>query len=81
MLAINAANRGDLDRAKRELDVAVSEVPYAVDALVMLGDIAARKGDFVKAKSEFEEALRFNPSHRGALGRMAAIGARASRPQ
>ncbi len=73
MLAINAANHGDMDRAKRELDFAVSEVPYAVDALVMLGDIAARKGDFASAKTEFEEALRFNPSHRGALGRMAAL--------
>lgn len=73
MLAIDAAKRGDYDRATRELDVAVDEVPYAVDALVMLGDIAARRGDFAKARSWFEEALRFNPSHRGALGRLAAL--------
>jgi hypothetical protein len=73
MLAIDAARRGDYDRATRELDFAVDEVPYAVDALVMLGDIAARRGDFGKARSWFEEALRFNPSHRGALGRMAAL--------
>jgi len=73
MIAIDAANRGDYDRATRELDFAVSEVPYAVDALVMLGDIAARRGDFAKARGWFEEALRFNPSHRGALGRLAAL--------
>jgi len=73
MLAINAANHGDYDRATRELDFAVDEVPYAVDALVLLGDIAARRGDFAKARSWFEEALRFNPSHRGALGRLAAL--------
>jgi len=73
MIAIDAANRGDYDRATHELDFAVSEVPYAVDALVMLGDIAARRGDFAKARGWFEEALRFNPSHRGALGRLAAL--------
>jgi len=73
MLGIAAANRGDFDRADRELELAVSEVPYAVDALVLLGDIAARRGDFAKARSWFEEALRFNPSHRGATARMAAL--------
>jgi len=73
MLAINAANHGDLARAKRELELVVSEVPYAVDAQVMLGDIAARKGDFAAARKDFEEALRFNPSHRGALTRIAAL--------
>lgn len=73
MLAINAANRGDYDRATRELEFAVDEVPYAVDALVLLGDIAARRGDFVKARSWFDEALRFNPSHRGALARLASL--------
>ena len=73
MLAIDSANHGDFDRATRELDIAVDEVPYAVDALVMLGDIAARRGDYAKARSWFEEALRFNPSHRGALGRLASL--------
>jgi len=73
MLAIDAANRGDYDRATRELDFAVDEVPYAVDALVLLGDIAARRGDFAKARGWFDEALRFNPSHRGALARLAAL--------
>jgi hypothetical protein len=73
MLAIRAANSGDYERANRELDVAIGEVPYAVDALVLRGDIAARRGDFAQAKSWFEEALRFNPSHRGALARMAAL--------
>ena len=82
MLAIDAANRGDYDRATRELEFAVDEVPYAVDALVLLGDIAARRGDFVKARSWFDEALRFNPSHRGALARLAALQERGRpRPQ
>jgi len=73
MLAIRAANSGDFDRATRELDIAIGEVPYAVDALVLRGDIAARRGDFAQAKSWFDEALRFNPSHRGALARLAAL--------
>jgi tetratricopeptide (TPR) repeat protein len=72
-LAIAAANRGDLDRAKRELDLVVDEVPYATDALVMLGDIAMRQGDRAAAKGWFEEALRFDPAHRGAHARLAAI--------
>jgi len=72
-LGVDAAKRGDFDRATKELEFAVNEVPYAVDALVMLGDIAARRGDFAKARSWFDEALRFNPAHRGALGRIAAL--------
>jgi HEAT repeats/Cytochrome c552/Cytochrome c554 and c-prime/Tetratricopeptide repeat len=73
MLGIRAANRGDYDRANRELGFAVREVPYAVDALVLLGDIAARRGDYAKAKSWFDEALRFDPAHRGAKAREAAL--------
>jgi len=74
-LAITAANRGDLDTAQRELEFVVSEAPYVTDSLVMLGDIRARRGDFAGARSWFEEALRFDPSHRGANARMRALAA------
>jgi hypothetical protein len=73
MLAIAAANRGDLYGAQRELEFVVGEAPYVTDSLVMLGDIRARRGDFTGARGWFEEALRFDPSHRGANARMKAL--------
>jgi HEAT repeat protein len=73
MLAIDAANHGDLGRAQRELEFVVAEVPYATDALVMLGDIHARQGDMAAAKALFEEALRFNPRQKNALARLQVL--------
>jgi Flp pilus assembly protein TadD len=70
--AIGAANRGELDAAIRELDLALNDAPYATDALVLLADIYARRGDVPRAKSLLQEALRFDPSHRGAKARLAA---------
>jgi len=72
-LAIDAANHNDLDTAERELKTAVAEVPYLTDALVMLADIRMRRHDPAGAKEYLEEALRFNPQHRGANGRLAAM--------
>ncbi|MEA2569465.1 MAG: hypothetical protein QOI24_1466 [Acidobacteriota bacterium] len=71
MLAINAANRGDFDAATRELDTALTETPYATDALVLLADINARRGNLPHARELLEEALRFDPSHKGARRRLA----------
>jgi Flp pilus assembly protein TadD len=70
---IGAANRGEFDTAIRELEFALNDAPYATDALVLLADIYARRGDITRAKSLLEEALRFDPSHRGAKARLAAI--------
>jgi hypothetical protein len=70
---IGAANRGEFDAAIRELEFALNDAPYATDALVLLADIYARRGDVPRAKSLLEEALRFDPSHRGAKARLAAI--------
>ncbi|MEA2338882.1 MAG: hypothetical protein QOE82_2889, partial [Thermoanaerobaculia bacterium] len=69
---IGAANRGDFDAAVRELEFALNDAPYATDALVLLADIHARRGDVAKAKALLEEALRFDPSHRGAKARLNA---------
>jgi hypothetical protein len=81
-LGITYAKRGDFDAATRELTVAVDEVPYATDALVLLADINARRGNMPAARAWLEEALRFNPSHRGALERirMLASGRPARQP-
>jgi len=72
---IGAANRGDFDAAIRELEFALNDAPYATDALVLLADIYARRGDLPHAKSLLEEALRFDPSHRGARARLNAASA------
>ncbi|MBV8545606.1 MAG: ammonia-forming cytochrome c nitrite reductase subunit c552 [Acidobacteria bacterium] len=73
---IGAANRGEFDAAIRELDVAINDAPYATDALVLMADIYARRGDVPHAKSLLEEALRFDPGHRGAKARIDAIATR-----
>jgi hypothetical protein len=77
MRAIGAANRGDFDAASRELDAALSDAPYAADALVMLADIHARRGDVTGARALLEEALRFSPNHRGARARLDAASSAA----
>ncbi|HKO01324.1 MAG TPA: HEAT repeat domain-containing protein, partial [Thermoanaerobaculia bacterium] len=71
MLAISAANHGDFDAATRELDNALAQTPYATDALVLLADINARRGNLPHARELLEEALRFDPAHRGARKRLA----------
>jgi hypothetical protein len=70
---IGAANRGEFDAAISELEFALNDAPYATDALVLLADIYARRGDIPHAKSLLEEALRFDPSHRGAKARIDAM--------
>ncbi len=73
-LSVAAGNRGDFDTAAREIDTALALAPYATDALVFRADIDARRGDYTAAREHLHEALRFNPSHRGALGRLKAAG-------
>jgi HEAT repeat protein len=73
ILAIAAANRNDLATAQRELTFVVDEVPYATDAAVMLADIAIRRNDRSAATMWLDEAIRFNPAHRGALARLRAL--------
>jgi hypothetical protein len=73
---IGAANRGELDDAIRELEFALNDAPYATDALVLLADIYARRGDIGRAKSLLEEAVRFEPGHRGAKARIDAMSSR-----
>jgi hypothetical protein len=72
---IGAANRGELDTAVRELEFALNDAPYATDALVFLADIYARRGDVPHARALLEEALRFDPGHRGARARLDAASA------
>jgi hypothetical protein len=72
MLSIAAANRGDSDTALKEIDLALAQAPYVADALVFRADLDARRGNMAAAKAELQEALRFDPRHRGALGRMKA---------
>lgn len=71
MLAIAAANHGQFDVAERELNTVLAQTPYATDALVLLADINARRGNLPHARELLEEALRFDPSHRGAKRRLA----------
>jgi hypothetical protein len=73
VLAVAAANRGDLETARREIDAAIALAPYASDALVFRADLDVRRGDVKAARGELTEALRFDPRHRGALGRLRAL--------
>jgi tetratricopeptide (TPR) repeat protein len=73
MLSIAAANRGDLETASKEIDAALALAPYVPDAIVFRADLDARRGDLAAARAELQEALRFNPKHRGALARLNAM--------
>jgi hypothetical protein len=73
MMGIDYANRGDFDRAEAELHEALRETPYLPDALVLLADISMRRQNPVQARADLEEALRFDPSHRGAIKRLHMI--------
>jgi hypothetical protein len=74
MLSVSAANRGDFETARREIDAALTAAPYVADALVFRADLDARAGNFPAARQELEEALRFEPSHHGARERLQAMG-------
>jgi hypothetical protein len=69
MLSVAEANRGDMTAALNDIDAALAEAPYAADALVFRSDILARRGDLAASRADIEEALRFDPRHRGALAR------------
>jgi tetratricopeptide (TPR) repeat protein len=74
MLSVAAANRGDFAVATREIDAALALAPYVADALVFRADIDARRGNPTAAREGLQEALRFDPRHRGAVGRLKAAG-------
>jgi hypothetical protein len=74
LLSVAAANRGDFETAAREIDAAIALAPYASDALVFRADLDARRGNLAAAHEGLKEALRFNPSHRGALQRLKSAG-------
>ena len=63
-------NSSLFDTATREIDTALTLAPYVSDALVFRADLEARRGDMSSARNDLHEALRFNPRHRGALGRL-----------
>ncbi len=65
-----AFRRGDLATGTRELERSLELQPYNVEVLVLLADAYARQGDMPRAKDRLEEALRFDPRHRGAKQRM-----------
>ncbi|WP_257458311.1 HEAT repeat domain-containing protein [Archangium lipolyticum] len=65
-----AFRRGDLATGIRELERSLDLQPYNAEVLVLLADAYARQGDMVRARDRLEEALRFDPRHRGARQRM-----------
>jgi hypothetical protein len=75
LLGTAAAQHNDLDRGEQEMHRALQYEPHLVDALVFLADIRMRRHDRAQARAYLEEALRFNPRHRGATGRLRAIEA------
>jgi hypothetical protein len=75
LLGTAAGQRGDLARAEQEMNRALDVVPYLPDALVFLADIHMRRHERAQAREALNEALRFDPRHRGATGRLRAIEA------
>lgn len=75
LLGTAAGQRNDIARAEQEMQRALDLTPYLPDALVFLADIRMRSHDRVQARANLEEALRFDPRHRGATGRLRALEA------
>jgi HEAT repeat protein len=75
LLGTAAGQRGDLARAEQEMNRALDVVPYLPDALVFLADIHMYRHERAAARESLNEALRFDPRHRGANGRLRAIDA------
>jgi Tfp pilus assembly protein PilF len=71
MLAAGAAV--DLATGTRELERSLDLQPYNAEVLVLLADAYARQGDMPRAKERLEEALRFDPQHRGAKQRLSLM--------
>jgi tetratricopeptide (TPR) repeat protein len=59
--------------AVKELERALELQPYNADALVLLADLYARQGAWDRTRALVEEALRFDPQHRGARQRLNAL--------
>jgi hypothetical protein len=69
LLGQQALRRGDLATGIKELERSLDLQPYNVEVLVLLADAYARQGDMGRARERLEEALRFDPQHRGARQR------------
>ncbi|PTL81194.1 tetratricopeptide repeat protein [Vitiosangium sp. GDMCC 1.1324] len=68
-----AFRKGDVATGIQELERSLDLQPYNVEVLVMLADAYARQGDMAKARGDLEEALRFDPQHRGARQRLSLM--------
>ena len=66
-LARLLARRGELDGARRELEIVARLTPYHADALAFLAEVQARRGDLAAARARVDEALRFDATNRLAL--------------
>ncbi|MGZ3460326.1 MAG: tetratricopeptide repeat protein, partial [Archangium sp.] len=65
-----ALRRGDLATGLQQLERSLDLQPYNPEVLVLLADVYARQGDLSRAGEALEEALRFDPQHRGARQRL-----------
>lgn len=74
LLGMAAARRGELLAATVELEKAIDQKPYLVEALVMAADVYAKRGDWRMAKSRIEEAAHFDPSNPGVKKRVEEMG-------
>lgn len=63
-------DEGELEKAKEQYRLVVSNNPKSADAHYHLGEIFEMQGEKVKARAEWREALDIEPSHYGALLKM-----------
>jgi tetratricopeptide (TPR) repeat protein len=59
--------RGNLDSARSQLDVAIKEFPSEPGLYNLLGIVEAQKGNRDSAESDFKKALEYAPEFTGAL--------------
>jgi Flp pilus assembly protein TadD len=72
-LAIQKMRSKDPAGAIPILEKVLTLAPYHVEANVMLADALVRTGRRTEARARLEEALRFDPQHKGALQRLQSL--------
>jgi|YelNatPaOPRAMG01_1025707.scaffolds.fasta_scaffold57697_2 tetratricopeptide (TPR) repeat protein len=69
----NLISRGELQRARRELELTIAKHPRSADLFDLLGVVEAREGNFSAAESDFKRSIDLDPHLVGAylnLGRV-----------
>jgi Flp pilus assembly protein TadD len=81
LLTRSLITRGELDRAEKELQRLIVELPKSPEVHSQKGRLLARKKMFAEARAAYTEALRLQPDSVEAVTGLAALEMQAGRPE